>query len=61
MTTREYDNSKFFFGMKGKVDGIWYPLSTCDFEDRTITVVTSVGELIYDCADIQELEKFNEQ
>ncbi len=55
----EFDNSKFFFGMKGKVDGIWYPLSTCDFEDKTITIIDGSHEIVIQCNNIEELEKFS--
>lgn len=59
MTNSEFDKSKFFFGMKGKVDGVWYPLSTCDFEDRTITITDGSDEMVIQCGDIEELEQFN--
>ena len=58
MKTKEFDKSKFFFGMKGKVDGIWYPLDACDFEERTI-LIDNGKESIIQCADIEELEKLH--
>lgn len=56
MTEKEFNESRFFGGMKGKVAGKWYSLTTCDFEDKTITIDDGKESIII-CECIEELEK----
>lgn len=51
-----FDASKFFGGMKGRFAGNWYPMITCDFEDRTITIDV-FGPRVIQCHQIEALEK----
>ena len=59
MKNSEFDVTKFFYGMKGKVYGKWYPLISADFEDRTITIDDEKESIIH-CCDIQQLEDIDE-
>ena len=56
MSKDEFKNSAFFGGMKGKVNGVWYPLVSCDFEDYTITIQDDSFSVI-PCVAIEELEQ----
>ncbi len=39
MTKKEFDESKFFSGMKAKYKGEWHLILTADFDDRTISIM----------------------
>jgi hypothetical protein len=58
MTRQEFNDSAFFGGMQGKVNGEWYPLVSCDFEDYTITIQDENFSVI-PCIAIEELESPN--
>ena len=55
MLESEFDKSSFFFGIKAKVSGEWFPLLTCDFEKRTVTLEKEETEI--PCFLIEELEE----
>lgn len=54
MTNQEYDKTEFFVGIKAKVEGKWYPVSTADFETRSITCFIGITEKVFSVNEVQE-------
>ncbi len=56
MNVKEFDQARFFGGMKGKVSGVWYDLISCDFEEKTIQIADA-NETTVPVNLIEALEK----
>ena len=54
MTSIEFDKTGFFFGIKAKVNGAWYPVAMVDFETRDTTCIIDGKEKTFPVEAIQE-------
>ncbi|MFX0132393.1 MAG: hypothetical protein ACFFDN_01980 [Candidatus Hodarchaeota archaeon] len=57
MDKKEYDKTRFYCGIKAKVNNMWYLILKTDFETRDTLCQTPEGNKTFPIESIQEFSK----